>query len=448
MAPADPGGGWDETARAVPAGGPARQGVREGRGGLQRPRRGRLWACRSSSPSTAASPEADGHGARHARRRRDEQVRRRPLAGHADLHAHGGAGGDRRPREVQVPDARGPHRRTSSATRPRSPGPAARPAAPTSCSSACWQGGPASIPPRRSTSPTRRRRGRLDRDPPAPSTPACPAPRSSPTRWRRARCASSPCRARSRSTSAARRRRRSRAGLRRRPDQLARHRGACPASPTRTARTSTDFVEKVRPPRWKANLERFGWTEMVSPAASSRRSSPTSSSRVKQLVATSDWRRDHDAGPLLARAPHRGAPGPRAGRARGDGRHPERPRRLGGPRAAVRAARDLGQRHRARGRAVLHRRASGRRSRAHAEEAAKTHWPSGDGHGAAHRLPAGADAVRIRAGDGGLLPPLLARAGQRPARARRDRGRGGRRRHLVRVHALARRAPSVGPWGV
>ena len=157
MAPADPGGGWDETARAF------QQAIREGKVSAKGaevynvPGAGGTLGLSQLVTKQHGKPDqlmvmglvmlgaVETNKSARRPRRRSRRSRRSPRRHEAIVV----------PADVQVPDARATSSTTSSATRPRSPGPAARPAAPTSCSSACWPRRSASTRPRPSTSPTR-----------------------------------------------------------------------------------------------------------------------------------------------------------------------------------------------------------------------------------------------------------------------------------------------------
>ena len=204
MAPADPGGGWDETARAL------QQTIREAKLGkgaevYNVPGAGGtlgLSQLVSKQQGNADQLMVMGLVMLGAIETNKSPVGLDQVTPIATLTEEAEA--IVVPGRLEVPDARRPRRRPEGATRRRSPSPAARPAAPTSCSSACSPRRSASTRRRRSTSPTPAAARRWRRSCPARSTPACPASRSSPTRSRRARCARSRSRASSRSTSAAR----------------------------------------------------------------------------------------------------------------------------------------------------------------------------------------------------------------------------------------------------
>ena len=172
MAPAAPGGGWDTTARAFqPASRDEKldDGIEvfnvEGAGGTLGLSAARLQVRGRPLP-------ADDDRAGHARRDRDQPLRRPARPHDADRHDDHRDRGDRRADEVALPVAEGPDRRPSRATPARSAGPAARPAAPTSCSSASSRACSAPTRPRRSTSRTPAAARPTRRSSPARSTRA------------------------------------------------------------------------------------------------------------------------------------------------------------------------------------------------------------------------------------------------------------------------------------
>ena len=265
MAPAAAGGGWDTTARAFQDASQRRQARRRHRG-LQRRGRGRDARALPARLEVLGRPlPADDDRARDARGDRDQRLRRPALAHDADRDDDHRERGDRRAREVEVPLARASWSPTSSATRARSAGPAARRARPTSCWSASWRGRSAPTRRRRSTSRTRAAARPTPRSCRARSTPASPGCRSSSTRSRAARCACSRSPPPSTSRSAASKPQdAARAGHRPRADQLAGAGRAARGSPRASASGSPAGSRRCsKTPEWQENVERYDWTPFV-----------------------------------------------------------------------------------------------------------------------------------------------------------------------------------------
>ena len=211
-------------------------------------------------------------------------------------------------------------------------------------------------------------------------------------------------------------------------------------------------------PQWKANLERFGWTELVKPGAefdsflaerAAARAAARRRPRTGGVTMTPDLT---GAGPAS-----RGSPllGPRASLGAGRRRPRQIPSARDGwavERAAVRAAGRLDRAHRARGRVPgAHRRAARRRARAPRRRGGGQDAlaDAGRGDGGADRLRAAADAARLRAGDGASSSrsPRACWAATGPCATRSS----GVVLGVVISYAFTRwlgvRLP-VGPWGV
>ena len=212
--------------------------------------------------------------------------------GHADRVAD-----RRRPRRSSCRPSRSTRRSMTSS-------PTSRPIRPRSSLAGGSAGGPdqllvgllakaAGVAERRpSTSPTRAAARRRPRSCRAAWTPASRASRSSPTRSRPARCARWPSRApepidvggKSASSDQGR-------GLRRRDDQLARHRGAARAVRRRSASSRRVRREAARDAgSGRPDLKRFGWADFCQPAATSSSRSSRARRARQARHETSAWR--------------------------------------------------------------------------------------------------------------------------------------------------------------